>query len=90
MKWNCHISLYTSVAISLNWYFVTCNWTTKLKDSQGPCGFQASQEAPLLYVLLLASLQKLGRCPNGNMGLSWNDRTILFLVILLDKTVSVG
>ena len=28
--------------------------------------------------------------PNGFLGLSLNDRIILFLVILLDKTVSVG
>ena len=32
----------------------------------------------------------MGRRPNGFLGLSWNDRTILFLVISLDKTVSVG
>ena len=31
-----------------------------------------------------------GRRPNGFLGLSLNDRTNLFLVILLDKTVSVG
>ena len=31
-----------------------------------------------------------GRRPNGFLGLTLNDRTILFLVILLDKTVSVG
>ena len=31
-----------------------------------------------------------GRRPNGLRGRSLNDRTILFLVILLDKTVSVG
>ena len=31
----------------------------------------------------------LGRRPNGFLGLSLNDRTNLFLVILLDKTVSV-
>ena len=28
-----------------------------------------------------------GRCPNGFLGLSLNDWTVLFLVILLDKTV---
>ena len=28
-----------------------------------------------------------GRRPNGFLGLSLNDRTILFLLILLDKTV---
>ena len=32
----------------------------------------------------------LGRRPNGFLGLSLNDKTILFLEILLDKTVSVG
>ena len=32
----------------------------------------------------------VGRCPNGFLGLSLNDRPILFLVILVDKTVSVG
>ena len=32
----------------------------------------------------------LGRRPNGFLGLSLKDRTILFLEILLDKTVSVG
>ena len=31
-----------------------------------------------------------GRRPNGFMGMSLIDRTILFLVILLDNTVSVG
>ena len=31
-----------------------------------------------------------GRRLNGFLGLSLNDRTIIFLVILLDKTVSVG
>ena len=31
-----------------------------------------------------------GRRPNGFLGLSLNDRNIIFLVILLDKSVSVG
>ena len=31
-----------------------------------------------------------GRRLNGFLGLSLNERTILFIVILLDKTVSVG
>ena len=35
-------------------------------------------------------LGPLGRRPNDFLGLSLIDRTILFLVILLDKTVSVG
>ena len=34
--------------------------------------------------------ETLGRLPNRFLGLSLSDRTILFLVILLDKTVSVG
>ena len=33
---------------------------------------------------------EVGRRPNGFLGLSLNDRTIIFLVILFDKTVSVG
>ena len=33
--------------------------------------------------------EKEGRRLNGFLGLSLNDRTILFLVILLDKIVSV-
>ena len=33
--------------------------------------------------------QTVGRRPNGFLGLSLNDRTIQFRVILLDKTVSV-
>ena len=37
-----------------------------------------------------AGQMTIGRRPNGFLGLSYNDRTILFLVILLDKTVSVG
>ena len=32
----------------------------------------------------------IGRLPNGFLGLSLNDRTIISLMILLDKTVSVG
>ena len=31
-----------------------------------------------------------GRRLNGFLGLSLNDRKIIFLVILLDKTVSAG
>ena len=35
-------------------------------------------------------LSFIGRRLNGFLGLSWNDRTILFLLISLDRTVSVG
>ena len=51
---------------------------------------------PLLFecrertFLILRRQQALGRRRNGFLGLSLNDRTILFLVIFLDKTVSVG
>ena len=52
----------------------------------------------LLHRLVLfpdAGLQQVsgggnGRRLNGFLGLSLNDRTILFLVISIDKTVSVG
>ena len=37
-----------------------------------------------LYHLFIS----IGRRPNGFLGLSLNDRTIIFLVILLYKTVS--
>ena len=40
--------------------------------------------------VVIALLYPGGRRPNGFLGLSFNVRTILFLVILLDKTVSVG
>ena len=36
------------------------------------------------------SEEVIGRHLNGFLGLSLNDRNILFLAILLDKTVSVG
>ena len=46
---------------------------------------------------LLTILKEKGACivtkghrPNGFLGLSLINRAILFLVILLDKTVSVG
>ena len=35
-------------------------------------------------------LSSFGRRPNGFLGLSLNDMTLLFLVILFVKTVSVG
>ena len=36
------------------------------------------------------ALASLGRRLNGFLGLSLNDRTIIFLGISLDRTVSVG
>ena len=42
-------------------------------------------------VSLMGKRRKRRVChPNGFLGLSLNDRTILFLMIFLDKTVSVG
>ena len=38
----------------------------------------------------VAGLVIIGRRPNTFLGLSLTERTILFLVILVDKTVSVG
>ena len=43
---------------------------------------------PSIALVVLVALS--GRRPNGFLGLSLNDRTILFQVILLDKSVSVG
>ena len=37
-----------------------------------------------------AEINMVGRRPNGVLRLSLNDMTILLLMILLDKTVSVG
>ena len=56
------------------------------------------QRAELIFTTLLLSSTEsasgrvavLGRRLNGFLELSLNDRTILFLVMLLDKTVSVG
>ena len=46
---------------------------------------------PRPVTLFLSSpCTSVGRRLNGFWGLSLNDRTILFLVILLDNTVSVG
>ena len=54
------------------------------------CDGRAEQECgPILRELAGGGGLK-GRRPNGFLGLSLNDRTILFLVILVDKTVSVG
>ena len=43
-----------------------------------------------LFAVITALVSLLCSVSNGFLGLSLNDRTILFLVILLDKTVSVG
>ena len=46
-----------------------------------------NQKTPRAMLFLSLSL---GRRPNGFPGLSLNVRTVIFLVILLGKTVSVG
>ena len=38
----------------------------------------------------LTLVKSKGRCPNGFLGLSLNDKTILFFMIVLIQTVSVG
>ena len=40
--------------------------------------------------IVRANMTIRGRRPNGFLGLSLNDGAILFLVILMDKTLSVG
>ena len=45
---------------------------------------------PFHFIVSLPLNLSLGRRLNGFLGLSLNDGTILFLVILLDWTVSVG
>ena len=35
-------------------------------------------------------IEMKGRRPNGVLGLSLNDRTILFQLTLVDRTISVG
>ena len=47
-------------------------------------------DAAIAFALSLSLSLSIGRRPNGFLGLSVNDRTILFLAILLGKTVSVG
>ena len=51
-------------------------------------------QAPFLhqrsFMNEISNFETGGRRPNGFLGLSLNDRTILFLEISLDKTVSVG
>ena len=36
------------------------------------------------------AIHKVAVCPNGFLGMSFNEGTIIFLMILLDKTVPVG
>ena len=65
------------------------------RDTSGPYGShptRVSCHVKYLFSSLYRDptpFQRVCR-PNGFLGLSLNDRTILFLVISLDKTVSVG
>ena len=47
------------------------------------------QQSMGIKLTTVAGTEPEGRRPNGFLGLSLNDGTILFLVDLLDKTVSV-
>ena len=60
-------------------------------DSHDNPLFQSSsmQQSMGIKLTTVAGTEPEGRRPNGFLGLSLNDRTILFLVDLLDKTVSV-
>ena len=51
---------------------------------------QATRIMLLLWSQKGAWFSTLGRRLNGFLGLSLKDRTILYLAILLDSTVSVG
>ena len=42
-----------------------------------------------MHAAIMQAIMSGGRRLNGFLGLSSNDRTILFLLILLDKIVSV-
>ena len=55
---------------------VDCNWFILINDDL-LCGSRNGNSGTV------------GRRPNTFLGLSLTDRTILFLVILVDKTVSV-
>ena len=54
------------------------------KTETGRARLQAGKLSQLIM------LDSPGRRLNGSLGLSLNDRTITFLVVLVDKTVSVG
>ena len=58
-----------------------------------PAGFRIRRSKTSLSAIIRTwtwPVLRLGRRPNGFLGLSLNDRIILFLLILLAKTVSVG
>ena len=57
--------------------------------SLGTFSLSRCNEGITFWVLIYVSVL-VGRRPNGFLGLSLNDRTILFLVILVDKTFLVG
>ena len=59
-------------------------------DNDDDCARLPPQSMPLAAITMARSQGSLGRRLNCFLGLSLNDRTIIFLVILLDKTVSVG
>ena len=75
-----------SRATGANWCDPFCSVTHSLLAASLFCSDQRSErERPLGSARGI-----IGRRPNGFLGLSMNDRTILFIVILLAKTLSVG
>ena len=52
-------------------------------------GEKAARYIIIVACWIVCAYSTIGHRPNGFLGLSLNDSTILFLVILLDKTVSV-
>ena len=71
------------------YFHVTRETKTAIKRVWGRNREWGTAGRPLSYSGGLKK-RKEGRRPNGFLGLSLNDRTILFLLILVDKTVSVG
>ena len=68
-----------------------CRWQSVYRDESSGATRLApggSISAIRWFIPLIKVID--GRRLNDFLGLSLNDRTILFLVILLDKTVSVG
>ena len=60
----------------------------QIRPLKNRCGSEKEEEDAVLWPRQQTLTR--GRRPNGFLTLSLKDRTILFLVILLDKTVSVG
>ena len=62
----------------------------QIRPLKNRCGSEKEEEEEDAVLWPRQQTLTRGRRPNGFLTLSLNDRAILFLVILLDKTVSVG